>query len=230
MTLPEAMVDTYETVPEAVKQLEKGLVWADVIAVGPGMGTDEIANALLRTLIKNSTKPVVMDADALNLLAKEENYQLLKTYQMSENTVRKLVLTPHPLELSRICGCQKEELLVHGLENTGKLAEELQAVIVKKDARTIICDSHSPLAINLCGNSGMATAGSGDVLTGLLAAQAAADPAGDLLIAAAKAAFLHGLAGELGAMLYGETGVIADDLPELAARAAAKITRHTDIF
>lgn len=210
MTLPEAILDTYETTSEAVKQLEKGIAWADVVAIGPGMGTDACADALLKKLIQNSAKPMVMDADALNLLAKEENYQLLKTYQSAETTKRNLVLTPHPLELSRICGCNKEELKAHGLEIAEKLAGELQAVIIKKDARTIVCDSHSPFAINLCGNSGMATAGSGDVLTGITAAMLALGLS--VFEAAATAVYIHSKAGDMAAEIKNEYSMLAGDI------------------
>ena len=210
MTLPEAMIDTYETMSEAVRQLEKGIVWADVIAIGPGIGTDECADLLLKTLIKNSQKPVVIDADGLNLLAKEENYQLLKTYRMSEDTKRQLILTPHPLELSRICRCSKEELVSQGLEISKKLAKELHAVIVKKDARTIVCDGHSPFAINLCGNSGMATAGSGDVLTGITAAMLALGL--PVFEAAVTAVYLHGKAGDQAAKNKNEYSMLAGDI------------------
>ena len=210
MTLPEAMIDAYETPQEAKNRLEKGIAWADVIAVGPGMGMDECALTLFQTLIKESAKPVVMDADALNLLAAEKNYQLLKTYQMTEDTERKLILTPHPLELSRICGCSKEESAVHGLEISRKLAEELHAVVVKKDARTIVCGTQLPLAINLCGNSGMATAGSGDVLTGITAAMLALGlPAFE---AAVTAVYLHGKAGDQAAKNKNEYSMLAGDI------------------
>ena len=210
MTLPEAILDTYETTSEAVKQLEKGMAWADVIAIGPGMGTDACGDALLKNLIQNSAKPVVMDADALNLLAKEENYQLLKTYQNTETVRRNLILTPHPMELARISGCNKEALKAHGLEITEKLAGELQAVIVKKDARTIVCDGHSPFAINLCGNSGMATAGSGDVLTGITAAMLALGL--PVFEAAVTAVYLHGKAGDLAAEIKNEYSMLAGDI------------------
>ena len=210
ITLPEAMVDSYENISEAVKQLEKGLSWADVIAIGPGMGTDETANELLRTVIMKSTKPVVMDADALNLLAKEENYQLLKKYQNTEETKRKLILTPHPMELSRISRCSREELSAQGLEIAKKIAEDLQAIVIKKDARTIICDKESPFAINLCGNSGMATAGSGDVLTGITAAMLALGL--PTFEAAVLGVYIHGKAGDEAANLKNEYSMVAGDI------------------
>ncbi len=210
MTLPEAMIDSYENASEAAKQVRKGLAWADVIAIGPGLGIDEIANKLLQTVISESTKPVVMDADALNLLAKEENYQLLKNYQNTEETKRKLILTPHPMELSRISGCTGEELSVHGLEIAGKIAEDLQATVIKKDARTIVCGKEPPFAINLCGNSGMATAGSGDVLTGITAAMLALGmPA---FKAAVTAVYLHGKAGDEAAKVKNEYSMLAGDI------------------
>lgn len=210
MMLPEAMVDTYETSSEAMEQVKKGLQWADVIAIGPGLGTDEIAEQLLITIITESKKPLVMDADALNLLKDRKKYQLLETYQSVESNKRELILTPHPLELSRICECSKEELSLKGLEITKKLANALDAIVVKKDARTVICKKDLPMAINLCGNSGMATAGSGDVLTGITASMLALGlPAFE---AAVTAVYIHGKAGDAAAKQKNEYSMVAGDI------------------
>ena len=136
-TLPEAMIDSYDTAETAIENVMNGIAWADVIAMGPGMGTNDISAIMLETVIKNSIKPLVLDADALNLLAKSEYFHLLKEYQNNPETRRSLVLTPHPLELARILAVNKETLITSGLKLTKDLACELQAVIVKKDARTL---------------------------------------------------------------------------------------------
>lgn len=208
--LPEAMIDSYDNLETAVQSVEKGLKWADVVAVGPGLGTDNIANEMLRIVIAHSVKPLVIDADALNLLALPENYELLKKYQSMETARRQLILTPHPLELSRILGYSKEDLLVNGLEIIRKLAKELHGVIVKKDARTIICSEDAPYIMNLCGNSGMATAGSGDVLTGITTAMLALGlPAYE---AAAIGVYLHAKAGDRAAEQKNEYSMLAGDI------------------
>lgn len=209
-TFPEAMIDTYDSLDTAVQRVESGIKWADVIAIGPGIGTDTIANSLLQTVIKQSSKPLVMDADALNLLAVPDNLQLLKDYQADEKSRRELILTPHPLELTRILGCTRDELKENGLELTRKLAGELHGIIVKKDARTIICSEAAPYIINLCGNSGMATAGSGDVLTGIIAAMSAMGlPAFE---AAATGVYLHAKAGDWAAKQKNEYSMLAGDI------------------
>lgn len=209
-TLPEAMITTYDSLDTAVQGVEEGMQWADVIAMGPGIGTDDIANNLLKTVIKHSHKPLVLDADALNLLANSQIFNLLKESQSSGTTRRQLILTPHPLELIRILGCNKEELTENGLEITKKLATELHGVIVKKDARTVICSENAPYIINLCGNSGMATAGSGDVLTGIIAAMSALGlPSYE---AAATGVYLHAKAGDKAAEQKNEYSMLAGDI------------------
>lgn len=211
-TLPEAMIGTYDTRETAIENVMNGITWADVIAIGPGMDTNDISAAMLETVIKNSNKPLVLDADALNLLATSEFFHLLKEYQTNPETRRPLVLTPHPLELARILGVNKETLVTSGLELTKNLAVKLQAVIVKKDARTIVCSHQNPYAINLCGNSGMATAGSGDVLTGIIAALLALGLSD--YEAGVIGVYLHAKAGDLAAARKNEHSMLAGDICE----------------
>lgn len=209
-TLPEAMTDTYSTKEEAVTCVKKGLEWADVIAMGPGMGTGEMAEVLLKTVIQTAPKPLVFDADALNLLSNPDIYNLVKERQKNPAYRRSLILTPHPMELSRICGCTVAELSEHGLETAARLAVDLQCVVVKKDARTMICDENSPYIINLRGNSGMATAGSGDVLTGIIAAMLALKLSHQK--AAALGVYIHALAGDAAAKQKNEYSMLAGDI------------------
>ena len=208
--LPEAMVDTYVTLEEALCQVKKGLAWADVIAIGPGIGTGKIADALLKTVMETSSKPLVMDADALNLLTDADNFKILKESQSLDYKRRKLILTPHPMELSRLSGYGKEELLQNGLEIAKKIANELHAVVVKKDAKTVVCSENFPYIINLRGNSGMATAGSGDVLTGILASMLAFRlPTHE---AAAVGVHIHATAGDWAAKQKNEYSMLAGDI------------------
>lgn len=208
--LPEALVDSYETKEEALLLLEKGIPWADVIAMGPGIGTDETAGAMLEAVICHGTKPLVLDADALNLLAKPNYFSLLQQVQEKEETRHKLILTPHLMELSRLSHQDRTVLETQGIEAAQALSEQFEGVLVKKDARTVICAKNKPLAINLCGNSGMATAGSGDVLTGITAAMLASGM--DAFEAAVAAVYLHGKAGDAAAAKKGEYSLMASDL------------------
>lgn len=211
-TLPEAMIDSYDTTETAIENVMNGITWADVIAIGPGIDTNDISAAMLENVIKNSNKPLVLDADALNLLTKPELFHLLKEHQTNPETRRPLVLTPHPSELARILGVNKETLMTSGLELAKKLACELHAVIVKKDARTIVCKEQKPYAINLYGNSGMATAGSGDVLTGIIAAMLALGLSD--YEAGVIGVYLHAKAGDLAANKKNEHSMLAGDICE----------------
>ena len=208
--LPEAIIDVYETGEEAEDIILKGLDWADVIAMGPGMGTGETAEILWNSVVDTSGKPLVLDADGLNLLSRKENYQKLLEKQRNPATRRKLVLTPHPLELSRLLGKSPKEQGENALELTNQLAKEFCASIVKKDARTIICNGGSSYILNLYGNSGMATAGSGDVLTGIIASLLAVCE--EPFEAAAIGVFLHSKAGDLAKEQKNEYSLMAGDI------------------
>ena len=208
-TMPEAMVDGYDSLEDAIGYLRKGLVWADVIAIGPGMGMNPITEAILKIIIKDSRKPMVLDADAITLLSKEELYSTLKTLQEKDDSIRDLILTPHPLELSRICHCDKNMIMENGLQLAMDLAKDLHAVVVKKDANTIICDN-TQLVLNIGSNSGMATAGSGDVLCGIIAAFMALHlPVFDT---AAISVYLHSLAGKNAVKESNEYSLMASDI------------------
>lgn len=208
--LPEAMTDVYLSPEEAVECVQKGLEWADVVAMGPGMGTDETADLIFKAVLETSHKPLILDADGLNLLALPSNYNIVKELQNSESGKRDMILTPHPAELSRICNCTKEELAENGLETAHNLAKELQCIVIKKDARTVVCSEDDSYIINLCGNSGMATAGSGDVLTGIVAALSAYKlPCKE---AAALGVYIHALAGDEAARQKNEYSMLAGDI------------------
>ena len=211
-SLPEAMISAYDTLETALEHIRSGIAWADVIAIGPGIDTNEISAAMLETVLKTSNKPLVIDADGLNLLAKPEFLTLLKERQEKENLRRALILTPHPVELTRILGVTMEELKTKGLELTRELTARLHAVIVKKDARTIVCDESASYAINLFGNSGMATAGSGDVLTGIIAALLALKMSA--YDAAILGVYLHAKAGDHAASVKNEYSMLAGDICE----------------
>lgn len=210
-TLPEAIVDVYENEEEAVFCVSKGCEWADVIAMGPGMGTDSISNTIWNTVIEANCKPLIMDADALNLLSVSSNYEKLSWKQKEKETERTLILTPHPLELSGILGKDIRKQPNEALELTDEEATKLKSVIVKKDARTVTCGGEHSYIINLCGNSGMATAGSGDVLTGIIAA-ILANCSEQPFYAAALGVYIHAKAGDFAKEQKNEYSMVAGDL------------------
>ena len=214
--IPEAIIDIYENREEAIEQITNGIEWADVIAIGPGLGTDNVAEEIVKTVIKYSNKPLVMDADALNLLANQEVYSSLKKLQNEESTRRNLILTPHPLELARVCHCNKTEIKEYGMNWAIELAKDLNAVVIKKDANTFICNDMNQ-ALNLIGNSGMATAGSGDVLCGITAALMALDLSP--FDVAVLSVYLHALAGDYAAKEKNEYSILASDIINGIAKA-----------
>src|SRR5690606_27964970 len=175
----------------------------NTIAIGPGMGTDEkTLNAFEQFLIETDfkEKSLVLDADAINLLSK--NNSLLS--KLPENTI----LTPHDMELKRLIGDWKDDY--DRIEKTKEFAQKHQLIIISKSAHTAIFSTDGEIYFNSTGNPGMATAGSGDVLTGIITAQIAKGFAA--LDAAVFGVFLHGLAGDLAKEQMGEESLLSSDI------------------
>lgn len=204
-SLPEAMVTAWQQEAEAMERLSDALAWADVVGIGPGLGTSLFAERLLKYVLANAAQPVVIDADALNLLAKAPG--LLRETASDYP----LILTPHIGELSRLTGKAKEELLSDLIGSCRRFAAEHRLICVAKDARTVVSDGVHTY-INPSGNSGMATGGSGDVLTGTLCGLLAqkAEP----FAAATLGVYLHGLAGDCACEQLGSHAMLAGDIAE----------------
>ncbi len=223
--LPEAMYDLYDTdtfledlneKEKVTAKLKMALDWADVIICGPGIGTSKVSAGLLTIVLKNAKKPLVLDADALNIISEDDTIkELVIEYKDAK------VMTPHIGEFSRLAGtsisdCKKELLTL-----PCRLAKLFHASIICKDARTIITDGFNNY-INVSGNDGMATAGSGDVLAGIVGAMVAAGYE-DLTDTLAKAVFIHGLAGDEAALKNGKRSMSARDITGELATVFGKI-------
>lgn len=211
ITPPENRVVMQETLPEAllgtVEDLEKSLEWADVVLIGPGMGKGEEALFCLNRVLQEKEIPIVIDADGLNLLAEHKELQKTLSERAGET-----ILTPHVGEFSRLTG-EAISVLKEDLAGWGQQwAKQLNAVMVVKDARTFICREQSPVCVNLRGNSGMATAGSGDVLAGIIVGLWAQNR--DAFDAACVGVSLHAAAGDESAERLGEHGLMAGDIIE----------------
>lgn len=202
-SVPEVLYGTCE-------DLESSIKWADVVAIGPGLGKSEQASQLLQQVLKECTLPLVLDADALNLISESaEKKALLQAYQEPK------ILTPHIGELARLCGLTVAEIKENVSEVAKQLAKEYHSVMVCKDARTIVSGEGEKLYLNLSGNDGMATAGSGDVLTGMIAALLAQSmERREAFRAACTGVYLHGWAGEAAKVNYTEYGVTASRIIE----------------
>lgn len=205
--VPEALLGTEESLGESME-------WADAIGIGPGLGKDAAALFCLRQVIYESGKPFLVDADGLNLLAAHRELRALLAEQGERG--RRIVFTPHGGELARLTGKTIADCK-ESLAETGRmLAEEQHAVIVAKDARTFICGEGQPICVNLSGNSGMATAGSGDVLAGIITALLARGMDG--FRAASVGAYIHGRAGDRVAMERGEAACMAMEIADAVGR------------
>lgn len=181
---------------------------ADVLAVGPGLGTKDATQEVIRDLVQGSMLPVVIDADALTALVGHTDI-------LKRMTVDK-VITPHPAELARMVGSSATIVDKERLAFAGRYAEEWHAVVVLKGAPTVVAIPGGFAYVNTTGNEGMATGGSGDVLTGIIAALIAQGlSAGD---AAVVGVYLHGLAGDIAAE-NGRIGLAASQISEALPRA-----------
>ncbi len=203
---PEALISTYkdgEDITELKKRLSEEAAWADTIAAGPGLGTDKTALAITEELLKiHADRPLVIDADAINLIAGKKT--LLK--YADENAV----FTPHIAEMSRLSGEAPEEIKADPVGKVRSFMEKNKTNIILKDARSVIGDLKFGIYVNLNGNHGMATAGSGDVLTGICAGILARRTEG--ISPFALAAAIHGRAGDRARDILGADGMCASDL------------------
>lgn len=183
--IPEAMLSVYVTKQEAEEALMAGLKWADTVAIGPGLGQSETASMLLDLVLEHSTHPMVLDADALNLLSTRRDLLL--------QTKGPVILTPHLGEMARLCGCRIDDIRPKVLYTARSFAWKYRVQCVLKDSRTCVALPDGTAFINRTGNCGMATAGSGDVLCGVIAG-----------ILALKTPFT--MAGAVGVWLHGKLG------------------------
>jgi NAD(P)H-hydrate epimerase len=177
----------------------------DVLAIGPGLGSsEESTRAFVRALAMRRSRPMVIDADGLNSLVPwGENLRGSNDLPM--------ILTPHPGEMSRLTGKLIPEVVRNRVELAREFATSHGVIVVLKGSRTIVAAPDGEAYVNPTGNAGMATGGTGDVLTGIIAglvAQKRDDPVG----AAVAAVYLHGLAGDIAASRVGLRAMIASDI------------------
>ncbi len=195
---------TRRFVPDGLEVLHEAYGWADVVAIGPGLGLEEdtaefFAGALQQ---EDEKKPLVLDADGLNLLAGSPG--------LRKKWAGPVVLTPHPGEASRLLGTGTTEIVADRIGAAVELAKRYAAVAVLKGAPTIIADEGRRAALCPLGNPGMASGGTGDVLTGVIAGLL-----GQGLMpysAACFGVYLHSLAADLAALDLGEWSLLAGDI------------------
>jgi ADP-dependent NAD(P)H-hydrate dehydratase / NAD(P)H-hydrate epimerase len=204
--LPETEAGTISLRALDYGRLDKLLEGKSVLAIGPGMGSVPETAELVRTLVNHRRIPVVLDADGLNAFA-----GCMDKFQCGGDLAQ-AVLTPHPGEMGRLAGLGTAEVQAHRIENAREFARKYGVNLVLKGFRTLTAAPDGSVWVNPTGNPGMATGGTGDVLTGVTAGLVAQYRDKAISEVAAAAVFLHGLAGDLAAKEMGEASLIAGDL------------------
>jgi NAD(P)H-hydrate epimerase len=187
--------------PRAIEQVLS--MQRDVIAVGPGIGIDAGTREFIWTLIERAGVPLVIDADGLNAFDADPG-------RLTARDGQTVIVTPHPGEMARLLGISTSEVQANRLESAVNFATTHRVYVVLKGSRTIVATPEGAASINLTGNPGMATGGTGDVLTGTIAAWLA--QLMDAEAACQVAVYLHGLAGDLAEADVGEVSMTAVDL------------------
>lgn len=195
----------YGTIPKDATKLISAIANYDVVSIGCGLDTvGGVADLVINFFKKNKTSytPIIIDADAINIAAQN------KIFSFPLNSI----LTPHPLELSRLMGVPVQEIQNNRVKWTWEASKEFDSIVLLKGNETVISAPNGKIFINHTGNSALAKAGSGDVLTGMIAGFCA--QGATLEEAACCAVFLHGLTGELASKNLSEYSVLASELPK----------------
>ena len=204
---PLARTPLQASLPEAMISMDEHWDAYTAIGVGPGLGKDEEAHRRVRHLIQDAKVPLVMDADALNILSENPTWMSFLP--------PKTILTPHPKEFERLFG--KTSTSFERLELLREKALKHGVIIILKGANTDVAMPNGAVFFNSTGNPGMATAGSGDVLTGMILSLLAQRYTPEE--AAVFGVYLHGLAGDLAAEEIGQEALIASDITEHIGKA-----------
>jgi NAD(P)H-hydrate epimerase len=184
----------------------------DMVVLGQGMSLEQEAQELVRELAHDISKPLIIDGDGITAISND--------LQVIKNRRAETILTPHLAEMSRITGISVSEIDANRVEILQRTCRELNAIIVLKFAHSLIGYPDGQVLINMGGNPGMATAGSGDSLTGTIAAMYGLGMS--LPQAVSKGVFLHSLAGDLAAEEKGEDGMTAQDVLDYLPLAVKK--------
>jgi ADP-dependent NAD(P)H-hydrate dehydratase len=213
LTVPLPDDQTGRLTPAAWPTLQPLLESCTAVAIGPGCGQSPEFDELFAHVFRACQKPLVIDADGLNSLARQP--------ELWEHKSGPRILTPHPGEMSRLLQVSVAEVQQNRSELARLYAQKHGSIVVLKGAGTIITDGEQDY-VNSTGNHGMATGGTGDVLTGVIASLLAQGMTG--MAAAQLGVYVHGRAGDLAADHWGYRGLIASDLPGYVALAFRELT------
>lgn len=217
--LPKAIIlVNYNEIYDNYEKIQKLLVDiydSDVIIIGPGLGFDDLAKKTLNFILQHSKSPIIIDADGINLLAQklpeneeQDNYRK-RIEKLGEILPRDTILTPHVKEFSRLLGMNIKKILDNIIDTINNCSYNSNLIYVVKDARTTVAKEEKRY-INSSGNNGMATGGSGDVLTGVIAGLIAQGVSS--YDASCLGVYIHGLAGDYMAKELGTYSLMASDI------------------
>jgi NAD(P)H-hydrate epimerase len=216
--VPEAVVRAVSATgvlsPDSVDTFADALGKAGAVAIGPGIGTGDDQRGLVRRILQEVEQPVVLDADGLNVMQEDPEALRARTAP--------LVITPHTGELARLLGKTPQEVQTDRVAAVQEAGERFGCTVVLKGPHTLTYRGDRGMIVNPTGGSELATAGTGDVLTGVLAALAAGGQ--EAFKPAWQAAYLHGLAGAIASGERGQAGLVAWDVAEALPRAITRLS------
>jgi len=212
LALPETKEGTLSL--SAHKNIKDFINTVDVLIIGPGLTQNKSTQVLIRKVISEIDKPTVIDADGLNALV--GHLDLLRVAKSPSRQVAK-ILSPHPGEMARLLGISIKQVQNSRKEIAQRFARDYKVAVVLKGHSSVVIDYQGNSYINKTGNPGMATAGSGDVLTGIIGAFLGQGLSA--FNAAKYAVYLHGLAGDLAAKEKTQIGMIASDIIDKIPKA-----------
>ncbi|MDP9338782.1 MAG: NAD(P)H-hydrate dehydratase [Acidobacteriota bacterium] len=198
------------------KKIEQG---KNVLALGPGLGTDAKTQNCIRQIIRATELPVILDADALNAFEG-------RAHELRKRKTKFLAVTPHPGEMARLLGISTPEVQADRLKAARDAAKRWNAHVILKGFHTIIASPHGNIFVNITGNAGLAKGGTGDVLTGLLAALIAQFKTDDSARIFALGVYLHGLAADIAVANMDPSGLLADDVIAMIPDARASLLQE----
>jgi NAD(P)H-hydrate epimerase len=216
--LPQQATQGGSIARENRERLLEAAAGVDFVVMGPGTSLDAETQELLRDLTAGVEKPLLLDGDAITAVS--------QAHALVRNRTAPTVITPHLGELARLSGLERADIQADPVGTLQRLCADLHAVIVMKGAHSCIGYPDGRVFVNLSGNAGMATAGSGDVLTGTIAAMAGLGLGFDEAVR--MGVFVHGVAGDLAAAAVGQDGMTAEDVLAALPEAVARCRRLDD--
>ena len=201
-SMPELMTAVLPDTNDGIASL---LVGKTVLAIGPGLGSEPSTQEMVRKVVREAQIPTVVDADGLNAYSGHRD-------ELRGDDERPVILTPHPGEMARLIGKDIDFVATHRVDTARDFATANNVFVVLKGFRTVVAAPDGSTYINITGNPGMATGGTGDILTGMIAGIIAQEHFGTLIDRICLAVYLHGLAGDLASEALGEETMVATDI------------------